>query len=124
MQLDKGYCSIYSVTNGAAAGNMPQDVLTLKYQSWYGELNFETAPTYATEKQEDVEISARVRIIQNRATSNHDVVILSSVLPPPSGAVQFEITRAYHGADDDNGQPITDLTLRKVEQQYDVTGIP
>lgn len=124
MILDKGFCSIYSTANSAAAGNMPTDSLTLKYQSWYGELDFETAPIYAMEAQEDIVISARIRILQNRAVNNHDIAVLSSVLPPPAEAIQFEITRAYHGTDSDNGQPITDLTLRKVEQQYDLTGIP
>lgn len=124
MILDKGYCSIYSVTNSAAAGNKPAQTLALKYQSWYGELNFETAPVYATEFQQDVEITARVRVLQARQISNHDLAILSSVLPPTDDALQFEITRAYHGNDAENGQPITDLTLRKVEQQYDITGVP
>lgn len=117
MILDKGFCSIYEVTNTAAAGDMPIEGLTLKYQSWYGELDFSTVP-YQAEFQEDVEISARVRIIQNRSISNHDVAILSNVLPPPSDAIQYRIVRAYHGIDDENGQPITDLSLEKVVQQY------
>jgi len=117
MILDKGFCSIYAVTNTAAAGDMPVEGLTLKYQSWYGELDFSTTP-YQTDFQEDVEISARIRIVQNRSVSNHDVAILSNVLPPPAGAVQYRIVRAYHGTDDENGQPITDLSLEKVVQQY------
>lgn len=63
--------------------------------------------------QETVEISARIRVVQNRAISNHDVVIL------PTGVTQYEITRAFHGADDENGQPISDLTLVKVVNVYD-----
>ena len=117
MILDKGFCSIYEVTNSAPAGGMPVEKLTLKYQSWYGELDFSTTP-YQAEMQEDVEISARVRIVQNRSVSNHDVAILSNVLPPPPGAVQYRIVRAFHGVDDENGQPITDLSLEKVVQQY------
>ena len=124
MILDKGFCSVYGVVNVAAKGDMPVDGLTLKHESWYGELNFETSPVYATEAQEDVDISARVRILQNRQISNHDVAILSSVLPPPAGAIQFRITRAFHGTDDENGQLITDLTLKEVQQAYDITSIP
>lgn len=124
MILDKGFCTVYSTANNAAAGNMPTESLTVKFQSWYGELDFETAPIHATEAQEDIEISARVRVHQKRAINNQDIAVLSSVLPPPTGAIQFEITRAYHGTDKENGQPITDLTLRKVEQQHDLTGIP
>jgi hypothetical protein len=120
MILDAGYCSVYSVGNIAPPGGMPKEGLVLKHQSYYGELDFETAPIYATPGQEDVEISARVRIHQNRGISNHDIAILSTELPPPDGALQYEITRAYHGRDPDNGQPITDLTLKKVVQQYDL----
>ncbi len=96
---------------------MPAEGLTLKHQSWYGELDFSTTP-YQGEMQEDVEISARVRIVQNRSVSNHDVAILSSVLPPPDDAIQYRIVRAFHGVDDENGQAITDLSLEKVVQQY------
>lgn len=91
---------------------MPVFSLSEKYISWYGELNFETNPIYATANQEDVEISARIRIIQNRTISNQDVAILSGI--------QYEIKRAFHGIDEENGQPITDLTLVRVVQNYDI----
>ena len=81
MILDKGFCSIYEVANSAPAGGMPVEKLTLKYQSWYGELDFSTTP-YQAEMQEDVEISARVRIVQNRSIQPR-VYILSNVLSPP-----------------------------------------
>jgi hypothetical protein len=124
MNLDTGYCTIYSVSNDAVAGNMPVKKLALRHQSWYGMLNFETAPIRTTEAQQDVEISARIRVLQNRSISNHDIAVLSLLLEPLTGAPQFEITRAYHGVDEESGEPITDLTLRKVEQVYDITGIP
>jgi hypothetical protein len=102
---------------------MPAVSLTLKNQSWYGELNFETSPVNDG-KQQDVEVSARVRILQNRAISNHDRAILSHTLIPPTGTIQFDVIRAYHGIDAESGELITDLTLREVQQQYDITGIP
>lgn len=113
MILDTGICSIYSVANTAAPGNMPMNGVTLKYQSWYGELNFETVPKNSN-MQEVVEISARIRVVQNRSVSNHDVAILSS------GPIQYEITRAFHGIDEENGQLITDLTLVEVVNVYDL----
>lgn len=111
MLLDTGICIIYTVSNIAENGNMPKQGLTKKYESWYGELNFETSPKYA-DMQEAVEISKRIRIIQNKSINNHDVVILSTE------STQYDIIRAYHGIDDDNGQPITDLTLVKVVNEY------
>lgn len=112
MILDKGICSVYEVTNTAQPGDMPKYGLVLLYQSWYGELNFETVPRNAA-MQEMVESSARIRILQNRSITNHHVVILAD-------GIQYEVTRAYHGTDEESGEPITDLTLKKVVTQYDI----
>lgn len=114
MILDKGTCSIYDKINIAVPGNMPKYKLKLKCQSWYGELNFETNPVN-TAMQEMVETSARIRILQNREINNHNVVIL------PDNQ-QYEVTRAYHGTDEESGEPITDLTLRKMGNVYDIIG--
>ena len=124
MILDRGFCTIYSTTDDAEAGNMPALRPGLvKFQSWYGERNFETNPTNA-DKQDDTEISASVRILQCRDISTKDIAVLSSVLPPPGDAIQFEIIRAYHGKDAESGEMITDLNLKKGESVYDITGIP
>lgn len=123
MILDRGYCTIYSVTNDAPPGGKPHQALAQKSVSYYGELDFETAPVYQTERQEDIEVSTRVRVPQDRRISNHDVAVLSDVLPHPDNAIQYGIERAYHGTDADNGQPITDLTLKAVKTRYDVAGV-
>lgn len=115
MLLDKGYCSIYRTENTAQPGHMPVEGLVLKYQSWYGELNFESAPT-TIGGQEGIIVSNKIRINQNRDIANHDVAVLSDVLPPPEGAQKYNVVRAYHGIDDDNGQPITDLSLERLVQ--------
>ena len=121
MILDRGFCTIYRVDNVATGGAMPVlSLVEMRHQSWYGELNFETSPLRTSATQEDVEVSARVRVVQNRAISNQDVAVLSNELPPPANATQFEILRAYHGVDEENGQPITDLTLREVQAVYDI----
>lgn len=104
--LDAGICTIYATANGAAAGGKPIEQLTQKFQSWYAELDFSSDPNYATDYREDVEASARIRIHQNRSITTRDAAKI--------GGQTFEIIRAYHGTDDDNGQPITDLTLRRV----------
>lgn len=114
MILDKGICSVYKVDNIAIPGDMPKDGLVLKYQSWYGELNYETVPVEAA-GQEGIEISARIRVLQNRVITNHDVVIL-----PDNPEQQYDIIRAYHGVDDESGEPISDLTLRKLVTAYDL----
>lgn len=111
MILDKGICTIYHKTNTAGPGMMPvyQDVEI--WQSWYGELAFETSPGRPTDYREEVQTDARVRILQNRAINNHDRVELS---PLGGSTVMYEVTRAYHGWDEDAAELITDLTLQEV----------
>lgn len=112
MILDDGICSIYSVSNTAAAGNQPVNTPTLKYQSWYKELNFETSPIMAG-GQEAISVSARIRIVQNRTVQNHDVVVMVGK--------QYDVTRVYHGVDDESGQPISDLTLGRLVKTYTIS---
>ena len=95
---------------------MPKQGLVLKYQSWYGELNFETAPVNAA-MQEGIEVSARIRVLQNRAITNHDIAIL-----PDNPEQQYDITRAYHGTDEESGELISDLTLIRLVTAYDIAG--
>lgn len=112
MILDRGICTVYDIKNVASPGDMPKMTLTPKYESWYGELNFETVPKDAA-MQEMVETSARIRILQNRSITNHNIVILAD-------GEQYKVTRAYHGIDEESGEPITDLTLVKVVTPYDI----
>lgn len=123
MQLDKGFCTVYSKANGAPAGNLPADMLTQKFQSWYGELEFGTTPDNVG-KQQETQVSARIRILQNRAITTEDVAILSDVLPPPGGAAQYDVIRAFHGKDEESGELITDLSLREVKKRYDFAAVP
>lgn len=116
MILDKGYCTIYHTENTAQPGEMPVEGLVLKYQSWYGELNFEATPT-TIGAQEGVLVANKIRVLQNRDITNHDVAVLSCTLPPPADAPQYNVVRAYHGTDDDNGQPISDLSLERLVQE-------
>lgn len=113
MILDDGICCIYGMVDQAQAGDMPDLQGELKAKSWYKELDFETTPAYPTEYQEDIEASARIRITQDRRITNKDTVILCE--QPTGQEPRYEITRAYHGHDDESGQPITDLTLQVIQ---------
>lgn len=114
MILDSGICSIYAIDNGAESGNLPTDKPRFKFQSWYGELSFETSAARPLPQQEAVKIAGRVRIHQNRSISNQDVIVFDST------AEQFRIVRAFHGMDEDNGELITDLTYERLENNYDI----
>lgn len=122
MILDTGICSVFRKTDSSGAGEMPAPSYTRIHLSWYGELHFETNPANPTSQREDVKTDARIRILQNRAIHNHDVVVLAQVdavpevIPGDDERVPvYEVGRAYHGADEDSGELITDLSLVEVE---------
>lgn len=117
MILDKGICNVYSVANSAASGDMPQEELSLKCQSWYGELNFATTPKNE-EFQEFVVISAKIRIHQNRNISTQDKIVLSDM-----PGITYEIVSVYHGTDKDNRQAVSDISLSEVQADYDIAGV-
>lgn len=110
MILDKGTCTVYSIGNSASAGSMPVETMTKRYESWYAELDFETNPTNPTEWREEVVTDARIRVIQNRTIVNKDAIKLS-----PEPDTWYEVMRVFHGVDDENGELISDISLRKVE---------
>lgn len=111
MILDKGICTIYRKTPSVTSGAMPTYTDTKIGEYWYGELNFETAPGRPTPDREEVRTDARIRILQDRSINNHDRVTLAAA----SGVKTYEVTRAYHGRDDESGEPITDLSLEVVQ---------
>lgn len=115
MILDSGICTVFRKTDVAEKGRMP----TYRYDRiaahWYGELEFATSATWPTEGREEVQTDARIRILQNRRLANHDVVVLANVQAVDDVLTAYEITRAYHGRDDESGELITDLTLKRVK---------
>lgn len=111
MNLDKGICTVYHTEDTARAGAQPILTETPFFESWYGELSFETSPARPTETRREIRTDARIRILQNRGINEHDLVALSVYGQDPE---HYEIERAYHGRDDESGELITDLSLKKV----------
>lgn len=112
MILDKGICTIYRKVNVAGPGEKPRFTDDAYWWSWYGELSFETAPARPTDAREEVRTDARIRILQNREINNHDRVELKRA---DGEMLAYEVTRAYHGRDDESGELITDLNLEVYE---------
>lgn len=106
MILDRGPAIVSRKTNTAQLGAMPvwQDVPF--FESWYGELSFETSPARPTGVREETRADARIRVIQDRRINNHDRVKLSA-----DDDTVYEVARAFHGTDAESGELITDLTL-------------
>ncbi len=108
MILDSGVCTVYLQFNTSEPGSKPGMADQPFCRGWYGELAFETAPSHPTDAREELRTDRRVRILQLRCIANRDRVDLG----PFGGPVRsYRVTRAYHGTDDDSGEPITDLTL-------------
>lgn len=109
MILDKGICTVFHVTDSQTRSRMPAASYTAFYQSWYGELSFETAPSWLTEGRRELKTDARIRILQNRDIRQNDVVALEDVSSIANASKVYRVTRAYHGAEDNI--LITDLSL-------------
>ena len=116
MILDKGICTVFRKVNMSLSGEMPRPGFMLFWKSWYGELDFATSDARPTEGREERRTDARIRIQQNRDLRQHDVVVLENVdrFEDHTGPV-YEITRAWHGKDDDSPAEISDLSLEVYE---------
>lgn len=77
--------------------------------------SFTARPRYLQEEKESTTLAAKIRIIQNRQISTHDIVVLEDAEQVPASAVQYRIVNLYHDTDRENGQPITDIDLEVVQ---------
>ena len=115
MILDRGTCTIYRKTSTTPAGGKPTWTLAAIHEGYYGELAFETSPARPTDGREETETATRIRILQNRNIRNQDLAELAPFDGSSAKTEKYRIKRAYHGSDDDSGEPITDLTLEIAE---------
>lgn len=118
MILDSGICTIFRKENIALSGEMPRPGYTFIGRSWYGELNFESTPSRPTEGRTELRTDARIRINQNRNIRQNDIVVLADISDfnsLPDGTTIYDITRFYHGQDDDRPDLITDINLEVME---------
>ena len=114
MILDDGICTVFRKTDSATGARKPRYTYTPLCKHWYKELDFATSQTYPTDSREETAVDARIRILQDRRVSNHDVIVLANVPAVEDVLKAYEVTRAYHGKDDESGELITDVTLRRV----------
>ena len=102
MILDGGICKIGRIV----PGDTPLGTLAELSECWYGELDYASSP-FSSDDRVDVQEERRIRIHQDRRiTGLYGVVI--------DGA-RYEVTRVFHGRDEESGERITDLTLRRVQ---------
>lgn len=117
MLLDDGIATIYASEDVSGAGDAPKYARIERTQSYYAELGYETKPEDPTGRRTEQRIDARIRIQQCRAIREDDVAQLGSFHDGKESGLLYKIVRAYHGVDEENGMPISDLSLMEVSKR-------
>lgn len=115
MMLDSGICTIFQETSSSVPGGKPVKGYEMLSAGWYGLLQFESLPAWPTEGREEKEVSLRIRVLRDIRIDSKCVVALQLVYELSEDVERYEVARVYHGVDDESGEEISDLTLRRVE---------
>ena len=109
-EMNSGVVKIYSVEDSAQPGYQPKPSLTLKLTLRYEEQRLGINRLYLS-RQNQAEIERVIRVPRQDSISNQDVAILES-------GSQYSID--YTQTVQDVYPPCLDLSLVKVEQNYEV----
>ena len=113
--LNDGIVAVYAVENAGAPGDMPQERLTKK-----GVLRYKRRTVgikrYYTALQADAKVDLLLRVPYTPAVSPRDVAV------PTLDGQQYRITLVQ--TIEDTEPPVMDLTLERLESDYDIAGIP
>lgn len=107
--FNDGKLSIYKKIPSKSEGGQPIEVLEFYGFFYYSELSF-TADEYYKARQAETEISKRIRIHQDKSIGNNHVAIVAGV--------QYGVGRTYSA--EAKGIAITDITLERVVNNYDI----
>lgn len=120
MLLDSGIATIWRGTNTAPAGDMPVIEYTIQFfQSYYGDKTV-GINRYWTAMAHDDRADLLVEIQRNSGISTADRCEISPVLDIESAGM-YKIIQVQHLLDED-GQPVTDLTLERIHAIDDKKG--
>lgn len=111
---DGGQVEICSLTNGAAAGSMPTEVLSPGFAALFEERMVGFSRFYAA-KGVNEQIDLMIRVFGNTPAHIGQYAVLS--MSENDG--QYRILQVQHLLDDD-GLKVTDLTLSRVDELYAV----
>ena len=111
--LFEGKVKICSLQNIAAKGRMPMELLVEKLEAYYGERVVGFSRQYAA-MGVDQRVDKLIRIWRDEAITVHDYAILDDDMKE-----QYRIDNVQHLLDED-GLKVTDLTLYRMEQNYDL----
>ena len=110
-ELNSGVVYIYSVEDSAQPGYQPKPTLTLKLTLRYEEQRRGINRLYLS-RQNQAEVEKVIRVPRQDSISNQDVAILES-----GSQYSIDYTQTVQGV----YPPCLDLSLVKVEQNYEVT---
>ncbi|HBV85762.1 MAG TPA: hypothetical protein DEF42_03685 [Desulfosporosinus sp.] len=113
--FNDGILNIYSVGNIAQAGNKPKEGLTLKLGNLHYEERTVGMGRFWTAKQAKVKIDRLLRVPRFQNVSSQDIAI-------PNDGRQYEIKQVQYPPD--VYPPAMDLSLERVEADYDIARIP
>lgn len=112
MLFDDGILQICTLKNKAESGEMPKEALVPGKEHFYGERTVGYGRQYAA-KGVNEQVDMLVRIWQDRSIRIGMYVLVDGD--------QYRIDNVQHLYDDD-GLRVTDLTLQRLEELYDVSG--
>ena len=108
-----GLVQSFSVTNAAAPGRMPVEQLTPKIKLRYEERSL-GLQRYYSGKQNQVEVERVIRTPRRREVSSQDVAVTED-------GTQYRIDLVQPVKD--TYPPSMDLTLSRIDQNYDVSNL-
>lgn len=114
MLLDAGVCEICSLTNVQAPGRMPVEKLVKVAESYFGERTVGYGRFYAAQG-----VNERVDLLIRVLRMPEARVGMYAVLSQSENDGQFRIEFVQHVLNED-GLKATDLTLTRLEQNYDL----
>lgn len=111
MLLDSGILKFYKLVNTAPNGNMPSEQLVYVDSAYYGERTVGYNRQYAA-KAVNESVDKLIRIWRDESISAGMYVLLED-------DNQYQIDMVQHLLDDD-GLKVTDLTLSRLEKNYEL----
>lgn len=112
--FNDGICTICSVENAARAGDRPKEQLKEKLRNVPYENRKTGVTRFYAAKQAGVKIEGVIRIPYHIGVSSQDICLINGI--------QYRIQQLQHNKDT---MPMaTDLTLQKLEADYDLAGTP
>lgn len=116
MLLRDGIATIFENKDVSGPGEKPRFVRKERARSYYARLQFSTRADDPTGRRKELRVDARIRIRQQTDISEDDTVVMDDFSAAEKSEKTYRIVRVFHGADEDNAMPISDLSLEEVSR--------